>query len=120
MITHHIDEENHILEVTISGSIEREELAKVFSALEGPLKEWDEIRVLKRVDSFTGMELKAWIDDFKFAFNNWSHYRKIKKVALVTEKEWVSKAAELMKVLIPGEVRVFENDEIEKARNWLK
>ena len=120
MITNYVDSQNRILEVTVSGKVSREELIKTIEAFKAPMQDWQEIRILKRIDSFEGMEVMAIIDDLKFAYENWNHYKKIKKVALVTDKKWAVKVAELFKGLFPGEIRSFENEDIEKARIWLK
>ncbi len=120
MLTHHIDKDNHILEITVGGDIEREELQKTLQELEGPLDTWEEIRLLKRVDSFPSMDLQSWMQDLKFGFENFSNYKKIKKYAIVTDKEWIEKIIEKIEFLLPGEVKVFENEDIEEARSWLK
>ena len=120
MLDHKIDNENHILEFHISGHISREELGKAISALEAPLNDWEEVFVLKKVDSFSGMDIGAWYDDFKFAFENFGKYKKIKKAALVTDKQWMAQLSNITKPLIPGEVKVFSNDQYEEALGWLK
>ncbi len=120
MITHHIDNQNKIIEITISGSISREDLAAAFKGFAAPLQEWDDIRILKRVDSFTGIEPMALFDDLKFGYENLANYKKISKIAIVTDKEWISKLAGITKNLAPGEVQVFENEDIEEARSWLR
>jgi hypothetical protein len=120
MLTHSIDEQNKILEITISGKITRDELTKVINDFRSPFENWDEIRILKRVDSFSGIELMALIDDFKFLFSNLDNMKKIKKAALVTDKEWIEKISEVMISVLPYESKIFENEDIEDARAWLK
>jgi hypothetical protein len=119
MITHHIDPEAHIIEMTIGEKVGREELNNLFKEIEGPLHEWDKIRVLKRVDALPEMETMAWVDDFKFAFKNFASFKKVDKVAVVTDKAWIAKYSELMGPVIPAEVKVFENEDIDEARSWL-
>ena len=119
MITHHIDPENRLIELTINGKISKEDLKAALNALEDPFEKWSEIRLLKRIDSFEGMELKAMADDLKFAYNNFGNLKKIRKAAVVTDKEWIEKITDWFKPLFPGEVKVFENEDIEKARSWL-
>ena len=120
MLDTYINEDNKIIELTISGSISREELQRTFKEIEEPIKTWDDYRVLKRVDSFTGIEPMALFDDFKFAFENFAHFKNVKKIAVVTDKDWIQKLSEYSKLLVPAEVKVFENEEIEDARTWLK
>lgn len=120
MLTHFINHEDHIIEITVSGKISKEELGNTIAEIAKPLNDWADIRVLKRIDSFSGMDLQAWIDDFKFAFENLANLKKIKKVAIVTDKDWIEDLASLLKPLFSYEIEVFESDDIEKARLWLK
>jgi ABC-type transporter Mla MlaB component len=120
MLNYSIDQENHIIEVTISGKITKDELTKMIGEIESPLKEWNEVRILKRIDSFGGMEFAAIADDLKFAYNNFNHLKKMKKVAVVTDTEWIEKISGFFSSFFPGEVKLFEQEDIEKARTWLK
>lgn len=120
MLTTSIDKENHIIEMTIAGKISREELKKAIEEIEAPISEWENLRVLKRVDSFRGIEMAAFVDDLKFAYENFSHLKRVKKVAVVTDVEWVETITKLMKSVLPYEIEVFENEDIEEARAWLK
>ncbi len=120
MLNYNVDPENHVIEVTISGKITKEELTKMISEIETPLKEWEEIRILKRFDSFGGMEIAALSDDLKFAYNNFAHYKKIKKVAVVTDTDWIEKLSGFFSNFFSGEVQIFEQEDIEKARAWVR
>jgi hypothetical protein len=40
------------------------------------------------------------------------------KVAVVTDKEWVAHAVTAFGWMIPGEVRVFELDDLDAAKRW--
>lgn len=119
MLTSYIDEKNHIIEMTIADKISKYELLKVMEEIQGPLNEWDEFKVLKRIDSFSGMEIGAVVEDFKFAFENYSNLKKLKKAAVVTDKEWVENVTEFFKPIYPAEVKIFESEDIEEARSWL-
>lgn len=120
MLTSYIDKENHIIEMTISGKITKKELLKVMDEIQGPINEWDDFKVLKRVDSFSGMEIGAIVEDFKFAFDNFSNLKKLKKAALVTDKDWIENIADLFKGIYPAEVKTFDSEDIEEARSWLR
>ena len=106
MLTHYIDQDSHLLEMTIAGKVGRDELTKVMNEIEQPLNEWEDVRVLKQVDNVTGIEPMALIDDLKFAYNNFSKYQKIKKVAVVTDRNWVEKLTDLFTPVFPGEVKL--------------
>ena len=116
MLSYAEDTENKIVELTIDGLIKKDEFDEVSKKLEQRMNDWGPLRVLKRVDSFKGIEPSALLKDLQFAFK---HFRDVKKVAIVTDKEWVEKLAEMTKFLSPCEVRCFENEDIDKARVWL-
>lgn len=42
-----------------------------------------------------------------------------KRTALVTDVEWIQKALHMFAWMTPGEVRVFEPDELEAAKEWV-
>ncbi len=119
MLTYHISPENYLIEVTVSGKIASDELKKTITEIDGPFKNWPEIRLLKRIDSFEGIEWQALVDDLKFAFQNFKNFKKIKKVAVVSDKDWIENISKWLGPIFAGEVKVFENEDIEKARTWL-
>jgi predicted HAD superfamily phosphohydrolase len=120
MLSSYIDNENHIIEMTIADKITKDELVKVMEEIQGPLNEWDDFKVLKRIDSFSGMEVGAVVEDFNFAFENYSNLKKLKKAAVVTDKEWIENVTEFFSPIYPAEVKVFESEDIEEARSWLR
>jgi len=42
-----------------------------------------------------------------------------KKLAFVSDVDWVSKATRLFTWAMPGELKVFEMDELDQARSWV-
>lgn len=42
-----------------------------------------------------------------------------KRVAAVTDVEWLGKAVQAFRWLMPGEVRVFGHDELDAAKAWV-
>ena len=86
-------------------------------AVEAKLKESPKVRLLYYLGSdFTGYDMEAVLDDAKIGFK---HLKAWEKIALVTDKEWIHKAVHLFAFTIPGEVRMFKNDELSDAKNWL-
>ena len=65
-------------------------------------------------DGFSGGAL--W-DDAKFGL---MHVRSISKLALVTDAEWMRHGAKLFAPLMPAEVMVFDLDELEDAKEWIR
>ncbi len=93
------------------------------SVLEPALKEATdsgEARVLFVLPDFDGLEPGAWIEDvktgLKVEITNRSAW---KKLAFVSGVDWVSKSTRLFTWAMPGELKVFEMDELDKAREWI-
>jgi hypothetical protein len=57
----------------------------------------------------------AWADTKLWA----KHLRGWERVAVVSDADWLEHAADLFGWLMPGEVKVFEADELDEAKAWL-
>jgi hypothetical protein len=75
------------------------------------------LRMLYVLDAdFDGFEARAMWDDAKLGLrhvNGWD------RVAMVTDVAWLRAAAHALGVMVPGEFRLFGNDELEQARAWI-
>jgi hypothetical protein len=50
----------------------------------------------------------------------WADHRgSWERVAVVTDVDWVEKAVKAFGWMMPGEVRVFDDDEVDEAKLWL-
>ena len=54
-------------------------------------------------------DAKLWVQNIK----GW------KKVALVSDADWLENSVKAFHWLIPGEVKVFETDDVDDAKEWL-
>jgi hypothetical protein len=80
-----------------------------------------ELRALFEVGpEYEGFDLGAVKEDLKgvvpLAFE---HRHAWKRLALVTGTEWIAKAVEGFRWIMPGEVRVFPLAELEQAKAWV-
>jgi hypothetical protein len=89
----------------------------IIPAVEGMFTTQGKVRLLYQLgDDFSGFEASAMWDDTKLGLKHFSGWE---KVALVTDIEWVRWALKIFGLAMPGHVRVFENSEIAKARQWV-
>src|SRR5271154_2976800 len=73
-------------------------------------------RLLFVLSDFEGLEPGAWIEDVKTGLEVLvRHHSSWKRYALVTDVEWIAKANRMFAWMIPGEVRIFDLDELEDA-----
>jgi hypothetical protein len=77
------------------------------------------VRVSGRLGGDELRELKPSIEDMKLAFGTvWPHHSAFKRIAVVSDKEWVALTLHAVAWLIPGELAVFKLDELERAKEW--
>lgn len=103
-----------------SGKLSREDYANV---LEPPLRtaaESGEIRMLFKLTDFRGLEPGAWYQDVRTGLGlGFGHHSAWKRSAIVTDIDWIRKAFELFAWITPGEVKVYDPDQQDKARTWV-
>ena len=103
-----------------SGKLTKEDYTEV---LEPALKEAmdsGEARVIFLLTDFDGLEPSAAWEDVKTGLGvELANREKWKRLALVTDVEWVAKAMRMFAWAMPGELEVYEDlDKLEEAKAW--
>ena len=103
-----------------SGKLSKEDYRTVLEpALEEGIKS-GELRLVFQLTDFDGLAADAVIEDVKTGLGalvrDHSAWRRF---ALVTDIEWVANAFRLFAWMTPGEVRIFDLDDVEKAKAWV-
>lgn len=108
----------NVIGFTAKGKVTSEDYEKVLiPAIEKELKENKKVRFLYHLgEDFVGFEAGAMWDDAKVGL---SHYSAWEKVAVVTDIEWLRVMMKVFGFAMPGEVRVFGNNEFSEAVKWL-
>ncbi|NUR08448.1 MAG: STAS/SEC14 domain-containing protein [Nocardioidaceae bacterium] len=57
----------------------------------------------------------AWEDTKLWA----GHLKGWKKVAVVSDADWLEHSVKAFAWLVPGDIKVFETDEVQEAKRWL-
>ena len=108
---------DNILGFEASGTITGKEYETVIiPAVEAKIEKFSKVRLLYNFGSDFSYDLEAIWDDTKIGLK---HLKAWERIALVTDTEWIRKAIHLFGFAIPGEVRVFKNDELSNAKDWL-
>jgi len=109
-----------VIGVRASGKLTREEYKDV---LEPALKEaaaTGEARVLFVLPDFDGLEAKAWLEDIKTGLGvEFTQRSDWEKLAVVTGVDWIAKAMHLFAWAMPGELEVYEMDQLDEAKEWV-
>lgn len=78
------------------------------------------LRLLFELGAFDGLAEGAWAEDAKTGLKAYLKDRSAwHRFALVTDVEWVAKAAKGFTWVIPGEAKVFPMAELDAARDWV-
>lgn len=86
-------------------------------SIEAALKKHEKVRALGQLGpEFSGFEAAAMWDDAKVGLK---HYTSWEKIALVTDIEWVIRSVKVFGFLVPGEVKLFSNDQLAEAKTWI-
>jgi hypothetical protein len=105
----------------ISGKISRDEYHELVRPVLEALDRGERARYLIATDpDFSGLDLAALWEDVKAAGSvGLKHRTSWERFALVTDKDWMRHAISAFGWLSPGELRVFEPDELDAAKAWV-
>jgi hypothetical protein len=104
----------------LSGKLTRDEYFGILDPVHEQLERGEKVSFLVATGpDFHGLELPALWEDVKAAGSVGLKYRASwERLAVVTDKDWMRHAIAAFGWLSPGELRVFEPDELEAAKAW--
>jgi hypothetical protein len=110
-----------VLGFTASGKITRDEYREMMKPIYELLERGGPVNLLFVVaDDFSGLDLQALWEDMKAAGSvGLKHRSAWRRMALLTNKDWIRHGAAGFGWLAPGELRVFDLDKQENAVSWL-
>lgn len=86
-------------------------------AVDGALKRNDRLRLLLVLGAeFEGYSAGAAWEDTKLGIGHWSAWERI---AVVTDRNWISDTIKALSWMLPGEVRVFRTEQRDEAVSWI-
>src|SRR6516165_340933 len=82
--------------------------------------ELGEIRIVEVIASdYEGFGRGGLVEDLKLGLGTvLPHHSAFKRIAIVSDKEWVAHVLHALAWMIPGELAVFGLDELERAKEW--
>jgi hypothetical protein len=104
----------------VTGRLSGKELQDFKPAIDTMLEQGKDIRIVEVIGSdYEGFGPGGLLEDFKMGFGTvYPHHAAFKRVAIVTDKEWVAHTLHALAWLVPGECAVFGLDEIDRAAQW--
>jgi hypothetical protein len=108
-----------VIGIRVSGRLRGDELRAVKPAIEEQLKT-GEIRIVEVIASdYEGFGPGGLVEDLRLGLGTvLPHYSAFKRIAVVSDKEWVAHTTHALAWLVPGELAVFGLDELERATEW--
>jgi len=105
-----------VLGVRVHGKLDSGDYAEVLRpAIEAAVAASGGLRVVLVFEDWDGITAGAVWQDVKLGVEDFSKW---KKLALVTDVDWVRHATNLFGWTIPGQVRTFGSDELDAATAW--
>lgn len=102
------------------GRLSKEEYVQVLEPALREAVDSGELRLLFLLTDFEGLERSAYAEDMKTGLRAWIRdHSTWKRFALVTDSEWVAKAMHMFAWMTPGEVRIYEPNELDEAKAWV-
>jgi hypothetical protein len=118
MIEQISDLPRNVLGFTAKGTVTADDYESVMiPAVEKLIAREGKARFLYHLgEDFSGFEAAAMWDDAKLGM---SHLTEWERMALVSDVEWIRGAVKIFSFAIPGQLRVFHNDELAEAKQWV-
>jgi hypothetical protein len=109
-----------VIGVRASGKLTKDDYT---DELEPALKEAmdaGEARVLFVLTDFDGLELDATFEDIKTGLGvEFAHRKDWKRLAVVTDVDWVARAMRMFAWAMPGELAVYDLGDLDEAKTWV-
>jgi hypothetical protein len=105
--------------IRVSGRLLGDDLRDFKPAMEEMLNSSD-IRIVEVIASdYEGFGRGGLVEDLKLGFGAlFQHHSAFKRIAVVSDKEWVAHTLHALAWMVPGELALFGLDELERAKAW--
>jgi hypothetical protein len=105
--------------IRVSGRLNGDELRNFKPQME-QLVSGDEIRIVEVIASdYEGFGPGGLVEDLKLGLGSvLKHHSAFKRIAVVSDKEWVAHTLHALAWMVPGELAVFGLDEHQAAIQW--
>lgn len=105
--------------IRVSGRISGEDL-RAFAPTMEQLGSAGEIRIVEVIaPDYEGFGPGGLAQDLKLGFGALlQHHSAFKRIAVVSDKEWVKHTLHALAWMVPGELAIFGLDELDRAKEW--
>lgn len=105
--------------IRVSGRVRGDELRAIKPTIE-ELTKGSEIRIVEIIaPDYEGFGSGGLVEDLKLGFGTvLRHHSAFKKIAVVSDKEWVAHTLHALAWMVPGELALFGLGDLEDAKKW--
>ncbi len=105
--------------IRVSGRLGGDELRELKPTMEGLLKA-GEIRLVEVIASdYQGFGPGGLVEDLKLGLGTvLPHHSAFKRIAIVSDLDWVAHVLHALAWIVPGELAVFGLEQFERAKEW--
>lgn len=109
-----------VVGISVSGRLRGDDLRQFRPAMDKLLESGDEIRIVEVISpDYEGFGPGGLAEDIKLGFGALlKHHSAMKRIAVVSDKDWVRHAMHAFAWMVPGELAVFGADELDEAKRW--
>ncbi len=106
----------HTIGIKIDGKLTKDDYGVLIPYLENLINECGTLNLLCDMTQFSGMEIAAFWEDFKFSI---SHLRDFKRIAIMGDERWLDWYTKIINPLVKTEVHYFQLAQIKEAWEWV-
>lgn len=119
MIEQLSDMPDGVVGIRVSGRLAGDELRAVAPRIQEVIKAGD-VRMVEVIDhDYEGFGPGGLAEDLKLGFGAvFPHHAQFKRIAVVTDKDWIVHTLHAFAWMVPGEFAIFGPDEFEHAKQW--
>ncbi|MGZ4511147.1 MAG: STAS/SEC14 domain-containing protein [Mycobacterium sp.] len=108
-----------VIGIRVSGRLGGDELRDFKPEIDQVLQT-GEVRIVEVIASdYEGFGPGGFVEDLKLGFGTvLPHHSAFKRIAVVSDKDWVAPVLHALAWMVPGEIAVFGLDELDRAKEW--
>ncbi|MHA7664840.1 SpoIIAA family protein [Mycolicibacterium sp. HS_4_1] len=105
--------------IRVSGRLSGDDIREFEPAMDDLVVD-GEIRIVEVIaPDYEGYGPGGLAEDLKVGFGAlFKHHSAFKRIAVVSDKAWVAHTLHAVAWMVPGELQVFGNDELDRAKEW--
>jgi hypothetical protein len=105
--------------IQVSGRLRGDDLREMKPVMQG-MVDTGEIRIVEVIaPDYEGFGTGGLVEDLKLGLGTlFKHHSAFKRIAVVSDKEWVAHTLHACAWMIPGELAIFGLNELDRAKEW--